>query len=171
MENGRCGAAKHRNGWAAYASGGLSGSSSRRTRMATNVTSSASTVAAAPMVSAASTPAVRAWWYRGLPASAARPLYRSTVGRVLVVAHDDTSIKVSAQTRERLARLAAERNTTLKELVGDLAAGTPTKAELCERERRSRAVLAEFFGVEVTDAELAASARLREMIARRETAA
>lgn len=101
----------------------------------------------------------------------ARPLYRSTVGRVLVVAHDDTSIKVSAQTRERLARLAAERNTTLKELVEDLAAATPTEAELCERERRSRAVLAEFFDVEVTDAELAASARLREMIARRETAA
>jgi hypothetical protein len=40
-----------------------------------------------------------------------------------------------------------------------------------EREQRARAVLAENFGVEVTEADLAASARLREMIARRGTAA
>ena len=53
------------------------------------------------------------------------------------MAEDDTSIKVSRQTRERLARLAAERRTTLKDLVE----------------------------------ELAASARLREMIAGRDTAA
>lgn len=87
------------------------------------------------------------------------------------MADDDTSIKVSRQTRERLARLAAERHTTLKEVVEELAAATPTAAELAEREQRARAVLAEHFGVEVTDAELAAAARLREMIARRETAA
>jgi septal ring factor EnvC (AmiA/AmiB activator) len=90
---------------------------------------------------------------------------------VLVVAEDDTSIKVSRQTRERLARLAAERRTTLKDLVEELAASAPTAAELAERERRARDVLAEHFGVEVTDAELAASARLREMIASRDTAA
>jgi len=89
---------------------------------------------------------------------------------VLVVT-DDTSIKVSRQTRERLARLAAERNTTVKDLVEQLAAATPTAAELAEREKRARAVLAEFFGVEVTEAELAASARLREIIAGRKTAA
>lgn len=56
---------------------------------------------------------------------------------------DDTSIKVSRQTRERLARLAAERRTTLKDLVEELAAATLT----------------------------AASARLRAMITGRETAA
>src|SRR5215475_4225095 len=61
---------------------------------------------------------------------------------------DDTSIKVSKQTRERLARLAAERHTTLKDLVEDLASSAPTAAELAERERRARAVLAEHFGVE-----------------------
>jgi hypothetical protein len=83
------------------------------------------------------------------------------------MAHDDTSIKVSWQTRERLARLAAERHTTLKDLVDELAAATPTATELAEREERARAVLAEHFGVQVTDAELGASARLREMIARR----
>jgi len=87
------------------------------------------------------------------------------------VAEDDTSIKVSKQTRERLARLAAERHTTLKDLVEDLAAAAPTAAELAERERRARAVLVERFGVEVGPVELAASARLREMIASRTAAA
>jgi predicted DNA-binding ArsR family transcriptional regulator len=87
------------------------------------------------------------------------------------VAHDDTSIKVSKQTRERLARLAAERRTTLKDLVDELAAATLTDAELAERERRARSVLEEHFGVVVTDVELAASARLRELITRREPAA
>ena len=42
---------------------------------------------------------------------------------------------------------------------------------LAEREARARTVLAESFGVEVTDSDLAASVRLREMIARRDGAA
>jgi hypothetical protein len=87
------------------------------------------------------------------------------------MAEGDTSIKVSKQTRERLARLAAERGSTLKDLVEELAAATFTAAELAEREARARAVLAENFGVEVTDTDLAASARLREMIVRRDSAA
>lgn len=96
---------------------------------------------------------------------------RSTAGRVRGVADDDTSIKVSRQTRERLARLAAERRTTLKDVVEELAAATLTAAELAEREQRARSVLAEHFGVEVSDADLAASARLRAMITRKERAA
>lgn len=64
---------------------------------------------------------------------------------------DDTSIKVSRQTRERLARLAAERGTTLKDVVEELAAATLTAAELAEREHRARDVLAEHFGIEVAD--------------------
>jgi hypothetical protein len=87
------------------------------------------------------------------------------------MAEDDTSIKVSKQTRERLAQLAAERHTTLKDLVEDLASSAPTAAELAERERRARAVLAEHFGVEVGPAELDASARLREVIARQNATA
>ena len=87
------------------------------------------------------------------------------------MADDDTSIKVSRRTRERLARIAAERGSTLKAVVEELAAAAPTAAELAEREHRARAVLAEHFGTEVTEADLAASARLRAMIARRETAA
>ena len=87
------------------------------------------------------------------------------------MADDDTSIKVSRQTRERLARLAAERGLTLKDVVEELAAATLTAGELAERELRARAVLAEHFGVEVTEADLGASARLREIVARRKTAA
>lgn len=87
------------------------------------------------------------------------------------MAEDDTSIKVSKQTRERLARLADERHITLKDLVEKLAMAAPTAAELAEREQQARVVLAEHFGVRVTDAHLAASARLREMIASRTAAA
>ena len=87
------------------------------------------------------------------------------------MADDDTSIKVSRQTRERLARLAAERHSTLKDVVEELAARTLTAGELAEREQRARAVLAEHFGIEVTEAELAASAKLRAAIASRGSAA
>ncbi|HUC57357.1 MAG TPA: hypothetical protein VMA95_08145 [Streptosporangiaceae bacterium] len=87
------------------------------------------------------------------------------------MAEDDTSIKVSRQTRERLARLAAEQGTTLKDLVEKLAAASLTAAELADRELRARSVLEEHFGVKVTEAELAASARLRALIAARATAA
>jgi hypothetical protein len=84
---------------------------------------------------------------------------------------DDTSIKVSRQTRERLTQLAAERRMTLKDVVEELAAATPTANELAEREQRAREVLAAHFGVEVTEAELAASARLRRLISGRKAVA
>jgi hypothetical protein len=84
---------------------------------------------------------------------------------------DDTSIKVSRQTRERLTQLAGERRMTLKDVVEELAAATPTVAELAEREERAREVLAAHFGVEVTDVELAASARLRALISGRKAVA
>jgi hypothetical protein len=87
------------------------------------------------------------------------------------MAEDDTSIKVSKETRQRLAQLAAERHTTLKDLVEHLATAAPTASELAEREQKARTVLAEQFGVEVGEAELTASARLREAIARRSPAA
>ncbi len=84
---------------------------------------------------------------------------------------DDTSIKVSRQTRERLTQLAAERRMTLKDVVAELAAAAPTAAELTEREQRAREVLAAHFGVEVTETDLAASARLRVLISRRKAVA
>lgn len=55
--------------------------------------------------------------------------------------------------------------------MAELAAAMPTTTELAEQEGRARAVLAEHFGVEVTETELAASARLRALIARRTAAA
>jgi hypothetical protein len=87
------------------------------------------------------------------------------------MADDDTSIKVSRRTRERLAQLATERRTTLKEVVEELAATTLTVTELAEREQRARRVLAEHFGVKVTDVELAASIRLRDMVVARSAVA
>lgn len=84
---------------------------------------------------------------------------------------DDASIKVSKTTRDRLARLAAERGTTLKGIVEELAEATPipvTPAESpAEREAHARAVLAEHFGVIVGEAEMEAGRRLLEYIANR----
>ena len=45
------------------------------------------------------------------------------------MAADETSIKVSAAARDRLARLAAEHGTTIRSLVEELAQSTPTQAE------------------------------------------
>ncbi|KOV71657.1 MULTISPECIES: hypothetical protein [unclassified Streptomyces] len=62
------------------------------------------------------------------------------------MAADETSIKVSAAARDRLAQLAAEHGTTIRALVEDLAQGTPTKAEYAERAELARAELASALG-------------------------
>lgn len=54
---------------------------------------------------------------------------------------DETSIKVSTDTRDRLAALAAERDTTIRGLVEELARTEPTRAELDERAEQARAEL------------------------------
>lgn len=59
---------------------------------------------------------------------------------------DETSIKVSAAARDRLAQLAAEHGTTIRSLVEDLAQGTPTQAEYAERAELVRAELASALG-------------------------
>ncbi|WP_405504659.1 hypothetical protein [Streptomyces anulatus] len=59
---------------------------------------------------------------------------------------DETSIKVSAAARDRLAQLAAEHGTTIRSLVEDLAQGTPTQAEYAERAELARAELASALG-------------------------
>ena len=51
----------------------------------------------------------------------------------------DTTIKVSTDVRDRLALLAAERNTTLRDLVEQLAAATATQAELQQRQDQAAA--------------------------------
>ncbi|MET7746859.1 hypothetical protein [Streptomyces sp. NPDC005385] len=73
-----------------------------------------------------------------------------------------TTIKVDSTVRDRLAALAAEKNTTIARLVSDFAEHTPTKAETVERTARTLEVLREMSGYtptpeqdRVADAELA----------------
>lgn len=84
---------------------------------------------------------------------------------------DDTSIKVSKAARERLNQLAAERGTTMRELVEKMAASTLTEAELAARAEKARHYLSAQMGIEVDDQALAASARLRAAIESRAAAA
>ncbi|MBC7272254.1 hypothetical protein OOK44_35285 [Streptomyces cellulosae] len=62
------------------------------------------------------------------------------------MATDETSIKVSATTRDRLSLLAAEHGTTIRNLVEELAQATPTQAEYAERAAFARAELASALG-------------------------
>ncbi|TDU67126.1 hypothetical protein [Streptomyces sp. KS 21] len=71
---------------------------------------------------------------------------------------DETSIKVSAATRDRLALLAAENNTTIRNLVEALAESRPTQSEFEERAAQARAELASIMGT-VPSAEAEAKAR------------
>ncbi|MEV6742310.1 hypothetical protein AB0N14_37670 [Streptomyces sp. NPDC051104] len=66
--------------------------------------------------------------------------------RVATMAADETSIKVSAAARDRLAVLAAEHGTTIRGLVEELAQNTPTHAEYAERAELARAELASALG-------------------------
>ncbi|MEO3766177.1 hypothetical protein [Streptomyces sp. B8F3] len=82
--------------------------------------------------------------------------------------HDtDTSIKVSLAARERLGILAAEHGTTIRALVEQLAAETPTRADLRARGEIARGYLREHMGVEVTAEDQAAGRELLDTIARR----
>ncbi|MEU1569423.1 hypothetical protein ABZ504_55950 [Streptomyces mirabilis] len=62
------------------------------------------------------------------------------------MAADETSIKVSSATRDRLSVLAAEHGTTIRSFVEDLAQGAPTQAEFAERAELARAELASVLG-------------------------
>lgn len=84
---------------------------------------------------------------------------------------DDTSIKISKAARERLNVLAAERGTTMRDLVEQLTAATFTAEELAARGELARRYLHDQMGIDVTEDALAASARLRGLIAERGTAA
>ncbi|MEZ3182103.1 hypothetical protein KYY02_26585 [Streptomyces pimonensis] len=71
---------------------------------------------------------------------------------------DETSIKVSAAARDRLAQLAAEHRTTIRSLVEELAQATPTRAEYAERAELARSELASALG-QVPSPEAEAQAR------------
>ena len=55
----------------------------------------------------------------------------------------DTTIKVDSAVRDRLAVLAAQRGATIRELVRELAAQTPTREELAARHASATAYLRE----------------------------
>ncbi|WP_327425632.1 hypothetical protein OG612_42955 (plasmid) [Streptomyces sp. NBC_01527] len=85
---------------------------------------------------------------------------------------DETSIKVSASTRDRLAALAAEHNTTIRQLVEELAEARPTQAEYEERAAQARDELASILGtVPSAEAEVKARGLLERMGARQDPAA
>ncbi|MFI1184092.1 hypothetical protein ACH4UT_31735 [Streptomyces sp. NPDC020799] len=84
----------------------------------------------------------------------------------------DAMIRVPAEVRDRLAVLAESRGTSIRSLVQEFAETTLTGEERRERAERTRAYLAEHFGVEVTDEESTAMGRrLRDTFARRQDAA
>ncbi|MET9610376.1 hypothetical protein ABZZ17_35765 [Streptomyces sp. NPDC006512] len=85
---------------------------------------------------------------------------------------DETSIKVSAATRDRLAALASEQGTTIRQLVEELAEGQPTQAEYAERAEQARAEFASVLGtVPSEEAEAKARGLLERLGARRGSAA
>ncbi|MFB6986130.1 hypothetical protein [Streptomyces sp. NPDC056304] len=85
---------------------------------------------------------------------------------------DETSIKVSAATRDRLSALAAEHGTTIRQLVEELAEGRPTRAEYTERAEQARAELASALGAAPSEqAEAKARGLLERLGARQDPAA
>lgn len=85
---------------------------------------------------------------------------------------DETSIKVSASTRDRLAVLAAEQNITIRGLVEELAESRPTHAEYAERAARARAELASLLGTSPSpESEAKARALLERLGAKQDPAA
>ncbi|MEV6702795.1 hypothetical protein AB0M68_37650 [Streptomyces sp. NPDC051453] len=81
----------------------------------------------------------------------------------------DAMIRVPAEVRDRLAVIAESRGTSIRTLVQEFAESTLTDEERRERAERTRAYLAENFGVDVSDEESAAmGARLRESFSRQQ---
>ncbi|UNO40977.1 hypothetical protein [Streptomyces sp. MST-110588] len=79
----------------------------------------------------------------------------------------DAMIRVPAEVRDRLAVIAESRGTSIRSLVQEFAETTLTDEERRERAERTRAYLADHFGVEVSDEESAAMGwKLRGAFAR-----
>ena len=66
----------------------------------------------------------------------------------------DTTIKVSTETRDRLATLASENGTSIGQLVTRLSYQQFTADEIAERVALTRQVLRESFGMTLTDEDL-----------------
>lgn len=72
----------------------------------------------------------------------------------------DTTIKVDSAVRDRLAVLAAQRGATIKDLVTELAASTPTQEELAARHVAATAHLREQLCPELDENDLADGERI-----------
>lgn len=84
----------------------------------------------------------------------------------------DAMIRVPESVRDRLAVIAESQGRSIRSLVQEFAESTLTPEERRERAERTRAYLAENFGVEVSDEESAAmGARLRKAFAEQQDAA
>jgi hypothetical protein len=79
-------------------------------------------------------------------------------GRYSPVVHD-TTIKVDSAVRDRLAVLAAQRGSTIRDLVSQLAAATPTREELTARHAAAVAYVREHLAPQLSEEELAAGER------------
>ena len=66
----------------------------------------------------------------------------------------DTTIKVDSLVRDRLARIAAERGTSIRELVGQLADATPTAKELTARAQAATQYVRDRINPRLSDADL-----------------
>ncbi|WP_051817702.1 hypothetical protein [Kitasatospora sp. NRRL B-11411] len=66
----------------------------------------------------------------------------------------DATIKVSPETRDRLAALAAARGTTIGAQVALLVEQQPTAEQIAERVADGRRLLREHFGMVLADSEL-----------------
>ncbi|MGI8697198.1 MAG: hypothetical protein ACR2JQ_11245 [Mycobacteriales bacterium] len=71
----------------------------------------------------------------------------------------DTTIKVDSSVRDRLAVLAAQRGATIRDLVTELAAQTPTKEELAARHATVTAYLREHLCPDLDGEDAAAGER------------
>ncbi|KQV14514.1 MULTISPECIES: hypothetical protein [unclassified Kitasatospora] len=66
----------------------------------------------------------------------------------------DTTIKVSPDTRDRLAALAAAQGTTIGAQVALLVEQQPTPEQIAERVAEGRRLMREHFGMTLTDTDL-----------------
>lgn len=68
----------------------------------------------------------------------------------------DTTIKVDSAVRDRLALIAADRGSTIRDLVSELATTTPTAKELAARGEAAARYIREHLSPDLNDADLAA---------------
>lgn len=77
----------------------------------------------------------------------------------------DTTIKVDSRVRDRLALLAAQRGTSLRDMVASLAEATPTREELDARYEAATSYLREHLAPGMTEAHLASAEHVWQELA------